>query len=133
MNIKTVMIRCGLAVYLLAQPVVAQTDKPSLQEMRLSDDAYRVGTDIGMLYLSQHSARLRITLLLQECNVQDIASLVAAGPADVLHNLFGRSTGLGFLSHFCSPYLYDEPEIRLCSTQPICPMRPDVGHLGSLH
>lgn len=32
-----------------------------------------------MLYLSQHSERLRITLLLQECNVQHIASLVAAG------------------------------------------------------
>jgi hypothetical protein len=79
MNFKTLVMTCGLAVGLLGQPVVAQTDKPSQEQMQASDDAYRVGTDIGMLYLSQHSARLRITLLLQECNAQDIASLVAAG------------------------------------------------------
>ena len=79
MKIKSWATSCGLALCLLAQPAVAQTSKPSLKEMQQSNDAYRVGTDIGMLYLSQHSARLRITLLLQECNVQDIASLVAAG------------------------------------------------------
>ena len=52
----------------------------------------------------------------------------ACGPPDVLHNLFGsRGPSLGIRSHFCPKHGYDEPEILLCSSQPICPMRSAVG------
>ena len=41
-----------------------------------AEDIYERGTDIGMLYLSEHSGRLRVTLLLQECGFGELASTV---------------------------------------------------------
>jgi hypothetical protein len=39
-------------------------------------DAYRAGTDIGALYLSEHMARLKITLLLRECGEEAMSHAV---------------------------------------------------------
>jgi hypothetical protein len=45
-------------------------------------DAYRAGTDIGALYLSEHMARLKVTLLLRECGEDALSHTVG----DVLPN-----------------------------------------------
>ena len=39
-------------------------------------DAYRAGTDIGALYLSEHMARLKVTLLLRECGEDALSHTV---------------------------------------------------------
>jgi hypothetical protein len=43
-----------------------------------ADEIYEHGTDIGMLYLSEHIGRLRVTLVLQECGFGELASSVGA-------------------------------------------------------
>jgi hypothetical protein len=43
-----------------------------------TDELYEHGTEIGMLYLAEHSGRLRVTLVLQECGFGELASSVGA-------------------------------------------------------
>jgi len=55
----------------------AQQVSPTQLEIQKADDAYRVGTDIGAMYIAENTPRLRITLLLQECGARDLASALA--------------------------------------------------------
>jgi hypothetical protein len=92
---------CALAVVVLSPALVlAQPGMPSDQEMERSNKAYRVGTDVAMMYLARHAGRLRVTLLLQECNMPDLASAIGVSlPNSVASQIF-RMTPTPLLRRF---------------------------------
>src|SRR5882724_532694 len=59
---------------------------------------------------------------------------IFSSAADGLHkSLRRRTTRHGFLSHFCSSYRYDEPEILPSSNRQICLTGPDPGQVILRH
>lgn len=67
-----------LAMLSAAAPAPASADAlDELERLQAANDAYRVGTNAGMRYLTEHRERLWVVLLLQECELVGLAS--AAG------------------------------------------------------
>lgn len=62
-------VLAGLTISLaLAAPAVAAS---------VADAVYEAGTDSGMRYLSEHGGDLRVTLILQECGLNELAAKMA--------------------------------------------------------
>src|SRR5690606_39243851 len=73
------------------------------EQMRRANEAYRIGTDIGMRYLAEHAGRLRITLLLQEGDLPSLASSAGRRLPNSVDYFFGSGAAAG-LPAVDSPY-----------------------------
>jgi len=71
-----------------ASPTLIRSQSHAQSNAASSDELYEVGTDIGANYLSEHIARLRITLLLRDCGENDLSDQVAKGlPKSIVYAL----------------------------------------------
>lgn len=69
---------------LLAMPAAAQSP----------DEIYEIGTNVGVEYLSEYSGRLRINLILMECNFTELASEIGRGLPNTVEFFMNRRGGL---------------------------------------
>lgn len=78
-NLSPLLVAAAISL----SPVVA-TAAPG------DSDAYRAGTDIGALYLSQHIVRMKAMLLLRECGEHELSDAVAAGLPNAIDYAQGK-------------------------------------------
>lgn len=63
----------------LALSVVLASGNAGPTSAASPNEIYRVGTDIGAAYLYEHTPRLRVTLLLQNCGETELVEKIAKG------------------------------------------------------
>ena len=81
--VMSLVVHFGIANLASAQGVL------SAEERQLAVSSYNIGTDIGAMYLVEHTPRLRITLLLEECGSSElVAALREALPLPASFNFF---------------------------------------------
>jgi hypothetical protein len=72
------MIMRRLSLSFAAAVALIWTATPQSLAAPGDTDAFRAGTDLGALYLSEHIQRMRVMLFLQECGEDDMADAVSA-------------------------------------------------------
>lgn len=96
------MVRRSWAA-LLATWLVGATATMASAQTSFPDEVYRLGTDAGMRYISLHTARLRVTVVLEQCELPKLASTVSEGLPNSLE-FFMRSSEANQLSNADAMY-----------------------------